>query len=423
LLKYINLKYKPPETDLICEFYLEPNKISLEKASSHVALESSIGTWTDIGTMNQRIAKTLKPSVFYINKKSNIIKIAYSQDLFEKGNMPEILSSIAGNIFGMSAVKNLRLIDISFPKSIIKSFKGPRFGIKGIRKITGIKNRPLTGTIVKPKLGLNEKEHAKVAYDAWIGGLDIVKDDENLTSMKFNRFNKRVIETLKMRDKAEKETGETKIYMPNVTAETNEMLKRARFVKANGGRYIMIDIITSGWSALQTLRNADLGLVIHAHRAGHAAFTRNEKHGISMLTIAKVARLIGVDQLHIGAIVGKMTGTKSEVKDIGEDIEEQIIPQKGTHVLEQKWYNLKPTLAVCSGGLHPGCIPSLMKAMGNNIVMQFGGGCHGHPDGTKAGAIAIRQAVDSVIKKIPLKTYAKSHKELKKALDKFGIIS
>ena len=423
MLNYIDLKYKPLKTDLICKFYLEPNNITIEKAASHVALESSIGTWTDICTMNKRIAKTLKPSVFYINKKSNIIKIAYNHNLFEKNNMPQILSSIAGNIFGMSAVKNLRLIDISFPESIIRSFKGPKFGIKGIRKITSIKKRPLTGTIIKPKLGLIEKEHAMVAYDAWTGGLDIVKDDENLTSMKFNNFNKRVIETLKMRNKAEKETGETKIYMPNVTAETNEMIKRAKFVKANGGRYVMIDIITSGWSALQTLRNADLGLVIHAHRAGHAAFTRNEKHGISMLAIAKIARLIGVDQLHIGAIVGKMTGTKHEVKDIGENIEKQIINKNGSHILEQKWYNIKPTLAVCSGGLHPGCVPSLMKTMGNNIVMQFGGGCHGHPDGTKAGAIAIRQAVDSAIKKIPLKNYARDHKELKRALDKFGIIS
>ena len=423
MLNYIDLKYKPLKTDLICEFYLELNNITVEKAASHVALESSIGTWIDICTINKRIVKTLKPSVFYINKKKRIIKIAYNENLFEKGNMPEILSGIAGNIFGMSALNNLRLLDISFPESIIKSFKGPRFGIKGIRKITGIKNRPLTGTIIKPKLGLNEKEHAMVAYDAWTGGLDIVKDDENLTSMKFNNFNKRVIETLKMRNKAEKETGETKIYMPNVTAETNEMIKRAKFVKANGGRYVMIDIITSGWSALQTLRNADLGLVIHAHRAGHAAFTRNEKHGITMLVIAKIARLIGVDQLHIGAIVGKMTGTKHEVKDIGENIEKQIINKNGSHILEQKWYNIKPTLAVCSGGLHPGCIPPLMKVMGNDIVMQFGGGCHGHPDGTKAGAMAIKQAVDSAIKKIPLKTYAKDHKELKKAIDKFGIIS
>ncbi len=422
LLNYIDLKYKPSKKDLICEFYLEPNKISIEKAASNVALESSIGTWTDIATMNKRVARTLKPNVFYINKRKKIIKIAYNENLFEKGNMPEILSSIAGNIFGMSAIKNLRLMDISFPESIVKSFKGPKFGIEGIRKITKIKKRPLIGTIVKPKLGLNEKEHAKVAYDAWVGGLDIVKDDENLTSMSFNNFNKRVIETIKLRKKAEKETGKIKIYMPNVTAETNEMIKRAKFVKKHGGRYVMIDILTAGWSALQTLRNANLNLVIHAHRAGHAAFTRNEKHGISMLAIAKIARLIGADQLHIGAIVGKMTGTKHEVKDIGENIENSIIHEKGTHMLEQKWYNIKPTMAVCSGGLHPGGIPPLVKIMGNNIIMQFGGGCHGHPNGTKEGAIAIKQALEAVMSKKSLKNYSKTHKELKIALDKFGII-
>ncbi|MDD5086350.1 MAG: type III ribulose-bisphosphate carboxylase [Candidatus Nanoarchaeia archaeon] len=421
-MDYINLDYKPSKKDLICEFYLEPNNINIEKAASHVALESSIGTWTDIATMNKRIAKTLKPSVFYINKKKKIIKIAYNENLFEKGNMPEILSSIAGNIFGMSSVKNLRLMDISFPESIVKSFKGPKFGIAGIRKITTIKERPLIGTIVKPKLGLNEKEHAKVAYDAWIGGLDIVKDDENLTSMSFNNFNKRVIETLKLRKKAEKETGKIKIYMPNVTAETNEMIKRAKFVKKHGGRYVMIDILTAGWSALQTLRNAELGLVIHAHRAGHAAFTRNGKHGISMLAIAKAARLIGADQLHIGAIVGKMTGTKHEVKDIGENIEDSIIHDKNIHILEQKWYNIKPTMAVCSGGLHPGGIPPLVKIMGNNIIMQFGGGCHGHPNGTKEGAMAIKQALEAVMSNKSLKNYSKTHKELKTAIDKFGII-
>lgn len=422
MLNYIDLKYKPSKKDLICEFYLEPNKTSIEKAASHVALESSIGTWTDIATMNKRVARTLKPNVFCINKRRKIIKIAYNENLFEKGNMPEILSSIAGNIFGMSAVKNLRLIDISFPESIVKSFKGPKFGIKGIRKITKIKERPLIGTIVKPKLGLNEKEHAKVAYEAWIGGLDIVKDDENLTSMSFNKFNKRVIETIKLRKKAEKKTGKIKIYMPNVTAETNEMIKRAKFVKKHGGRYVMIDILTAGWSALQTLRNAELGLVIHAHRAGHAAFTRNEKHGISMLAVAKIARLIGADQLHIGAIVGKMTGTKHEVKDIGENIENSIIHEKRTYMLEQKWYNIKPTMAVCSGGLHPGGIPPLVKIMGNNIIMQFGGGCHGHPKGTKQGAMAIKQALEAVMSNKSLKNYSRTHKELKIALDKFGII-
>ena len=109
-------------------------------------------------------------------------------------------------------IDNLRLIDISFPKNIVKAYKGPKFGIDGIRKLTKIQDRPLLGTIVKPKVGLNEIEHANVCGQAWNGGLDVVKDDENLTSMSFNKFEKRITETLKIRDKIESDSGEKKIY-------------------------------------------------------------------------------------------------------------------------------------------------------------------------------------------------------------------
>ncbi|MBR9691665.1 type III ribulose-bisphosphate carboxylase [Candidatus Woesearchaeota archaeon] len=420
MLEYINRKYKPKPNDLVAEYRVEPNRISIEKACEHIAGESSIGTWTTIATMNEKIAAKLKPNVYSIDKKTKEVKIAYPAQLFEAGNMPQIYSAIAGNIFGMKAVKGLRLQDISFPKSILDKFSGPKFGIKGIRKLLRVKKRPLVGTIVKPKVGLNEKQHAQVAYESWLGGLDVVKDDENLTSMSFNNFEKRIKQTLKLRDKAENETGEKKIYMPNVTAETSEMLERAKFVKKQGGEYIMIDIITCGWSGLQTLRDANLGMVIHAHRAMHGAFTENPKHGISMLTIAKTSRLIGVDQIHVGAILGKMKGGEEEVVAIGEEIEEKIIqPDKEDHVLAQKWHNIKPVLAVCSGGLEPSKIPELVKAMGNDIVMQFGGGCHGHPDGTFSGAKAIRQALDAAMQKIPLSEYAEYHSELKKALKKW----
>ena len=169
--------------------------------------------------------------------------------------MPNILSSVAGNVFGLKALKNLRLLDIQMPKALISSFKGPAFGIAGIRKLLKVPKRPLVGTIIKPKLGLNTKDHAKVAYDAWSGGCDIVKDDENLSSQKFNPFEERLAQTLESRDKAQKETGERKVYMINITAETNLMIKRAESVLAQGGEYVMVDILTCGWSALQTLRD------------------------------------------------------------------------------------------------------------------------------------------------------------------------
>ncbi len=419
---YTDTGYKPTKNDLVAEYYLEPRRgLGFEKAANHAAAESSIGTWTDISTLDKKIAKKLRPSIYHIDRRRGTVKIAYDQELFEPGNMPQILSSIAGNLFGMKDVANIRLLDISFPKKLVDSFKGPRHGIAGIRKLTRIRRRPLIGTIVKPKVGLDEKGHARVAYEAWMGGLDIVKDDENLSSMSFNKFNKRITETLKLRDRAEKETGEKKIYMPNITAESLEMLRRAKHVKKCGGEFVMVDILTAGFAGLQTVRN-NVGQVIHAHRAGHAAFTRYHRHGITMLSIAKCARLIGVDQLHIGtAYVGKMAESKLDTLEIEDEIEDSFI-KEGGHILEQKWHRIKPTLAVASGGLHPGSVPKLMKAMGRNIVMQFGGGCHWHPKGTRYGAMAIRQATEGVMRGIPLKRYMKTHQELKDALERFGIV-
>lgn len=416
---YVDLSYSPQKDDLICEFYIEPWKCSMKEAAGAVAAESSVGTWTEVTTAPRGIEKKAA-KVFSIKK--NIVKISYPKELFEPGNMPQILSSIAGNIFGMKVVKNLKLLDIHFPKKLVKSFPGPLYGIKGIRKLLRVKKRPLIGTIIKPKLGLSEQQHAQVAYNAWIGGCDIVKDDENLSSLNFNKFEKRVLETLKARDLAEKVTGERKIYMPNITAETQEMLNRAEFVKRVGGEYVMVDIITLGWSALQTLRkfNNQLKLVLHAHRAGHAAITRNPKHGISMLVIAKIARLIGLDQLHIGTIIGKMEGPEKEVVAIDQEIEKNLIKKdEEGHILEQKWFNKKPMFAVCSGGLHPGHIPFLIKHLGKNIIMQFGGGIHGHPRGTIAGARACRQAVEAVMQGKDLQEYAKNYGELHDALEFF----
>jgi len=404
ILKYIdfvNQSYTPKPTDLICDFYVEPLGITLKEAAGGVAAESSVGTWTELSTIKPYVEK-LAATVFQI--EGNNIRIAYPIELFENGNMPNILSSVAGNVFGLRALKNLRLNDLVLPKDLVQSFKGPKYGISGVRNLLGVKDRPLVGTIVKPKLGLKTQDHAKVAYEAWRGGCDVVKDDENLSSQSFNPFEDRVVETLEMRDRAESETGEKKVYMINITAETDEMLKRAQYVKDHGGRYLMVDILTCGFSALQTIREHDFGLVIHAHRAGHAAFTKNPKHGVSMQVIAKVARIIGVDQLHVGTVVGKMSETKEEVlENIG--------------AIKKDMYGLKDVFPVASGGIYPGLVPDLMRYFGKDFVIQAGGGIHGHTNGTVSGATAMRQAVDATLQSVSLKDYAKTHKELQSALD------
>ncbi|MEM2954278.1 MAG: type III ribulose-bisphosphate carboxylase [Candidatus Bathyarchaeia archaeon] len=399
-MDFVDLRYKSQENDVICEFYIEPEGISIEEAAGGIAAESSIGTWTELTTEKEYV-RELAARVFEIN--GNHVKIAYPLELFEYGNTPNILSSIAGNIFGLKTIKNLRLNNVNFPSKLIKSFKGPKFGIDGIRKLFKVYDRPFVGTIIKPKLGLKTADHARVAYEAWVGGCDIVKDDENLSSQKFSQFEDRVAKTLESRDKAEDEMGEKKVYLANVTAETMEMLRRTEFVLAQGGEYIMVDILTCGFSALQTLRENDFNLVIHGHRAGHAAFTKDPKHGISMRVIAKVARIIGVDQLHVGTVVGKMRETNEEVR---ENIE----------ALKMRLNGLKPSLPVASGGLHPRMVPTLIKFFGKDFVIQAGGGIHGHRNGTSAGATAMRQAVDAAMRGIALEEYAKTYKELKTAL-------
>ena len=423
-MDYVNLDYEPNENDLIAMYFVEisPECRNLEHASEEIAKESSIGTWTEIATLSAEIAKKLKPSTFYISKETSIVKIAYTKELFEIDNLPQILSAIAGNIYGMKVLKSLRLLDISFPKDIVKAYKGPKFGIEGIRKLTKVKDRPLLGTIVKPKVGLNEVEHAKICGDAWIGGLDIVKDDENLTSMTFNKFEKRIKETLKTRDKAENQTGERKFYIPNITAPLSTMKKRADFVIENGGEYIMVDILTVGFSALQEIRDYldDKNIVIHAHRAMHAALTRNKKHGMTMLALSKLMRLIGMDQLHTGTVVGKMEGGKKEVLECNKILTAQKISDNNITMLNQDWGDIKPTLPVASGGLSPLHIPDLIEILGKDMVYQFGGGCHGHPSGTEAGAKAIRQATEAVLNGSTLKEYAIKNVELAKAIEKWG---
>jgi len=422
--EFVNLKYKPSKKDINVLYYFEPGAgFSKKEAAGRIASESSAGTWTTLHKLPRRIKKIMARAY---EIKGNFVKIAYPPELWERGNAPQLLSGIAGNIFGMKAIKNLRLVDVSFPLFYIKNFRGPQYGIEGIRKLLKVKKRPITGAVAKPKIGWSAAEHAKIGFETWIGGFDLLKDDENLTSVSFNRFRDRVKLCTKMREKAEKITGEKKSALFNITDETTEMIRRAKILKDFGWEYAMIDVVTAGTAAVQTMRDVceDYGLAIHAHRAGHAAFDRNPKHGITMLFLAKLMRLIGVDQIHIGTVVGKLVGKRHEVLDIEKEITAKMLRgetyKKEPHILYQNWAHVKPVLPVSSGGIHPGIIPDVLKTLGTDICLLVSGGIHGHPYGTRAGAIASRQAIDAAMKKINLEEYAKKHSELRQALDKWG---
>jgi len=417
---FIDKSYRPKKNDLKVLFYFEPAAgITKEDAIGRIASESSTGTWTTLFKMPPRM-KSLMATAYEV--QGNYVKVAYPADLWENGNTPQLLSGIAGNIFGMKALKNLRLIDVSLPQDYIKHFKGPNLGIPGLRKYFKVYDRPLTGAVPKPKVGFSSEEHAKIGYETWMGGFDLVKDDENLTSQKFNTFKRRVDLMTKMRDRAERETGSVKDALLNITAETEEMEKRAKYLHDKGWKYAMIDVVVAGTSAVQTLREhmGDMGMAIHAHRAMHAAFDRDEKHGITMQFLAKIMRMIGVDEIHSGTAVGKLVGSKEEVQAIASVLRDKHVKKRGNIILEQDWGNIKPAFPVSSGGLHPGLVPEVIDIYGKDLMLLVSGGIHGHPHGTRAGAMATMQALEAKNKKIKLEEYAKTHRELREALEKWG---
>lgn len=405
---YLSLKEKvDPAKHIVASFSMKSEGEPFDKTAGGVAAESSVGTWTDVATEQKDIWEKLHAKVTELDEKSGSVVIAYPLDLFEPGNLPQLLSSVAGNIFGLKEISALRLNDIVFPESYVRSFPGPALGIDGVRTLTGVRDRPLLGSIIKPKLGLSSEEHAEAAMHVWDQGVDLVKDDENLTSMSFNSFYDRVAAvTKRMNEKGYLEIEHAKIHAFNITASYEEMLKRANYVFDHGANCVMVDILTAGFSGLQGIRHRNHGLMIHGHRAMHAAFTRSHQYGMSMLVIAKLARLAGVDSLHTGTVVGKMEGGKDEVVTIN-------------NFLRSDWYGLKTVLPTASGGLHPGHIADLYTILGKDMLLNFGGGIHGHPDGTVAGAKAVVEAMAATLGGIPLQK-AEDSPELKRALEKWG---
>lgn len=421
-MDFVDLTYRPEKDDLVALFSFEPAAgITKEEAAGRIASESSTGTWTTLHTLPERM-KDLQATVFDID--GDYAYIAYPLDLWEEGNAAQLQSGIAGNIFGMKALRDLRLIDVSLPQEYIRHFQGPPFGMEGIRKMMGVHGRPLTGAVPKPKVGFSAKEHAEVAYETWMGGFDFAKDDENLTSTSFNRFEDRVREMTRMRDRAEEETGETKSALLNITADTETMKKRADLLAGSGWNYAMVDVVVAGTAAVSTMRDycSDLGLAIHAHRAMHAAFTRNRKHGISMQFLAKLMRLIGVSQIHTGTAVGKLTGTKKEVALLADVLRERHVNAVPRVLLDQDWGHIRSAFPVSSGGLHPGIVPDVLDIYGDDLVLLVSGGIHGHPDGTRAGAIATMQAIEAWKEGVTLDERAKSSRELARALEKWGYL-
>lgn len=397
-----------PRTDVVCRYSVSTD-MPMEKAAEAIAAEQSTGTWTGISTLTGPILRNYGARVLAI--EGNEITVAFPDADFsiEVGGVPQILSVVAGNLFGLDALKGVRLEDIEFPESIKSQYKGPRFGDEGLRKILNRPEKPLIGTIVKPKIGLSPKETAKYVYEAGAGGLTNGKDDETLVDQKFCPMQDRTAAIAESLDRLASE-GHRMVHAINISTNGDKILEVAERAQGWGATQLMVDVFTCGFGAVQAVaEDPSIKVPIHVHRTMHGAMTKNPEHGIAMLPMVKLVRMCGGDALHVGTLgAGKMTG---DAKGDHDNLKACLDPGQP----------YRKTMPVCSGGVYPGMLEKMVKESGFNVQIQAGGGVAGHPGGVRKGAMAMSQAVDAIFDGISLKEYAKTHAELSQALEKWGL--
>jgi ribulose-bisphosphate carboxylase large chain len=405
---YWRPEYTPKETDILACFRITPQAgVDPEEAAAAVAGESSTATWTVVWTDRLTAYDEYRGKCYHIEpvpgrEDQYFAYVAYDIDLFEPGSVVNMAASIIGNVFGFKPLRALRLEDLRIPEHYVRTFQGPPTGIVVERERLDKFGRPLLGCTVKPKLGLSGRNYGRVVYEALKGGLDFTKDDENINSQPFMHWRDRWLYVMEAVNRAQAMTGEVKGHYLNVTAATmEEMYERAEFAKELGSVIIMIDLVI-GWTAITSMakwcRNNDM--ILHLHRAGHSTYTRQKDHGVSFRVIAKWSRLCGVDHVHAGTVVGKLEGDPHTVRGFYDVLREDFVPKRLENGIffDQHWGSLRKTMPVASGGIHAGQMHQLLTYLGEDVVLQFGGGTIGHPMGIAAGATANRVALEAMIK-------------------------
>jgi len=443
--------YEIKETDVLAMFRITPQKgVEPDECAAAVAGESSTATWTVVWTDRLTACEMYRAKAYRVDPVPNtgegtkteqqyFAYIAYDIDLFESNSIANLTASIIGNVFGMKAVKALRLEDMRIPVAYLKTFQGPATGVVVERERMDKFGRPLLGATTKPKLGLSGRNYGRVVYEALKGGLDFMKDDENINSQSFMHWRDRFLYCMDAVNKASAATGEVKGHYMNVTAGTvEEMIERAEFAKSLGSIIVMIDLVI-GYSAIQTMaiwaRKNDM--ILHLHRAGNSTYSRQKNHGMAFRVICKWMRMAGVDHIHAGTVVGKLEGDPMMIRGYYDTLLDQQTPiqlEKGIF-FDQDWASLNKCMPVASGGIHAGQMHQLLTYLGDDVVLQFGGGTIGHPDGIQAGAVANRTALEVMVQARNegrdiwnegpqiLKDAAKWCAPLKAGLDTWGDIS
>lgn len=322
-------------------------------------------------------------------------------------NLPTLVSTLQGNLYELSQLSGLRLVDFDVPESFHRHYSGPRFGIDGTRRVAGVERRPLIGTIIKPSVGLSPANTAQLVATLCEAGIDFIKDDELMANPPHSPLVERVQAVMRVINAHADKTGKRVMYAFNISDEIDAMLRHYEVVQMAGGTAVMVSLNSVGLSAAKKI--CDQGaLVVHGHRNGFGMLNRHPWLGMDFRAYQKLWRLTGVDQLHVNGIANKFWEDDDSV--VGS-IEACLQPAFGK----------KPLLPVVSSGQWGGQAPETYRRTRTiDLLYLAGGGIMAHPAGPHGGVAAIRQAWDAAVAGIPLAEAAKSHPELQAQLDKFG---
>ena len=435
--RYADLSLK--EEDLIaggkhilCAYKMKPKAgYGYLEAAAHFAAESSTGTNVEVCTTDE-FTKGVDALVYHIDEENEDMRIAYPIDLFDRnvidGRMMLVsfLTLTIGNNQGMGDIEYAKMYDFYMPRRAIELFDGPAKDISDLWRILGrpvVNGGYIAGTIIKPKLGLRPEPFAEAAYQFWLGG-DFIKNDEPQGNQVFAPMKKVIPLVVDAMKRAQDETGEAKLFSANITADDHsEMIARGEFILEAFGEFadhvaFLVDGYVGGPGMVTTARRWFPNQYLHYHRAGHGAVTSPQsKRGYTAYVLAKMSRLQGASGIHVGTMgYGKMEGDKDD-RNIAYIIERD---EYQGPVYNQKWYGMKPTTPIISGGMNALRLPGFFENLGHgNVINTAGGGSYGHIDSPAAGAISLKQAYECWKAGADPIEWAKEHKEFARAFESF----
>ncbi|MDW5316358.1 3-oxo-isoapionate-4-phosphate decarboxylase OiaX [Rhizobium sp. PL01] len=325
-------------------------------------------------------------------------------------DLSALMTIAVGGIFSIRGMTGLRVVDLKLPQEYKSAYPGPQFGLPGSRKLTGVYDRPIIGTIVKPALGLRPHETAELVGELIGSGVDFIKDDEKLMSPAYSPLSERVAAIMPRILDHEQKTGKKVMYAFGISAtDPDEMMRNHDLVLAAGGNCAVVNINSIGMGGMAFLRKRS-GLVLHAHRNGWDVLTRHPGIGFDFKVWQQFWRLLGVDQFQINGIAVKYWEPDNSFVESFKAVTTPLFDASDC------------AMPVAGSGQWGGQAPETYRRTGRTTDLLYlcGGGIVSHPGGPAAGVRAVQQAWQAAVADIPLETYAKDHPELAASIQKFG---